>query len=300
MIRDASPFLSSKKNDGYVLLLEDEQGAWKTTNGEHVILMRGMIHGTLDEMKKQIDYVMQRRDALEGDRVVAVVDANASSFRYPDLLMRECFSHLRQYHRFIRKICLLNTPLYVRVGVRILKNFIDAETASMLHFATEKDIRFQGDRCLSEWTRERIQEYICWRCKEEDVSVAHLPPERAYCHSENKRCKSLLLKEYALLRHEVSKPPHLFSEKGWKCGSGKRMGTSAWKRKCISVQCDCVVYSDAERIVRIPNDDIRSAVVEENSPRVNLTTLSRDYLFSFENADLSAEFVRLVQYIINN
>ena len=242
-LRDIAPFVLDAEH-GFVYCVEYPSTNTKTSSGEALVCMFGMLHGTVEEMCAQVDYVMRRAQTV-ASKVCAVIDASHTSFRFPDHSLRSLFRRLRHYESALSRIVFCNMPSLVRLGFRAFAlPLIDRELRE--RFVLTADVA-KSIGC--EWPpRPTAAEWLAWRAREEDVNLAALQP-RAFDASRE------LASSRQALAHAAEAPPlenALYAAHCEKRGSGGLLGNRRWRHKEVELHCPSgsalrLVYRDTLR-----------------------------------------------------
>ena len=135
-INTVAPFL--RTSHGYVVCVEDTEGGLVcTSSGNALFLMAGMLHGELDEMIAQADYAFTRAGTHQ---VIAVIETQHASFRFPDLLTRQLFKSMQRHDAKLDTVYILNLSRMMRIGFRLAMPFMSTETRAKLKIVTPTEL----------------------------------------------------------------------------------------------------------------------------------------------------------------
>lgn len=232
---------------GFVYVLENDDGTPVVTRvDEAVVLMRGMLYGTADEMCAQMEYTIE---CLRGRSVCAIIDASHPSFRFPDAAVRVLFGRMRALRIDIRRIIFAGMSLVVRVGFRtfalpLLDNELREKISVVSSLATAAEhlgIAWpSAARDPSAWVRHRALI--------EDVDITHVALrsfDSRYIDAANSALADAAKKPVDALSNAV------YDSECQKRGSGGVFGTVRWRRKhiwvCIESGEAILVYRDEAR-----------------------------------------------------
>lgn len=272
-ILDCAPFLripeGSEGPDGCIVCLEDMRGdCARDKRGRPIVASIGMLHGTANEMQKQMTYAMNRallyaaEGELEGQCSVVEVVPRAGAnptFRFPDAAVRTVLDVQR--HHFPGSAVASTThfcglPRAVTWGFALCKPFMAKETYEnmllMPDFSHLPD-HIDDSSILREWggsLKFDLEEYIAWRAREEGVDVRDILPKRYDASvaapagdgasEENPLAgvSSQSLKDVASKMATVSKR-----------GSGIGMFASyKWKDKLCACSAGCLLYFSSSEV----------------------------------------------------
>lgn len=273
---------------GFAYVLENADGTpLLTQSGDAIVLMRGMLYGTAEEMCAQMEYILQ---CVRPHRICAVIDATHASFRFPDATVRTLFRRVRALRVDIRRIIFAGMSRLVRVGFRSfavpllgaeLRKKIDVVTstrAAVEHLGLPWPLTVRDP---STWIRERALV--------DGVDITLVAP--SYFDARYTTAANI-----ALLDATKHPPDELsnavFECDAKKCGSGGLFGTVQWRDKRIWV---CV--EDDERII-VYRDILRGEYSQPINPigceadgkKCVVKTRERSYTFCFLNDSVCAEF----------
>lgn len=301
-INSVAPYMHC--GHGYVICVECDDGLpLLTVEGDAVVLMRGMIHGTLEEMTRQADYAFAVA-SRHSSTVVAIVETRHKSFRFPDTLMREFLKKMRKYESKLQSVYFAGLSFLVRTGMKLF-------AIPLLHYEMQKKLRivdmghlgslFGRDCALSEWggRRKCTTDTFVYRRAAID-GVIPSTEERNFDESLLKKAEDALRNQLKLASIATIEQHHaLCSVSGEKRGGGGWMGTTRWKKKHILVADEIVAYADTEDALRIDSkviarQNITNVSTSDNC--VNVVTEARPYLFRFKDADTA----RMIHELLDN
>lgn len=292
-IGDVSPFLRAEH--GHVFCAECDEGRPLLTPENHaIVVMRGMLHGSLEEMSAQADYVMARVEEHDRD-AVAVIETDHASFRFPDALLRALISTVRKHEKRIQCLYFLGLSRIVRVGFRLFAApFLGAEMRNKVRMvrASELVSKFGASASLREWggaVEFDMASYIERRATIEGVTLSLnvRPFDTALLQVANDA-----LREEARRRSGkfFDNGSALFQEQGEKKGSGGLFGSAKWKSKLIVITEEALAYASSDADLQsdatiVEHENVVEVALEDNSVRI--TTRDRDYLFRFDTAEVA-------------
>lgn len=263
--------------DGFVVFLEAEDGPRLTPDGDGIILMSGMIHGPLEKMCRQVDYVFHRAEATGVRRVIAVIDTHQPSFRFPDASMRRVFKHLRTFESKLSAIYFWRLPLIMRKGMQLFALPLLSASLKQRVFLNKPDsISVEFDR----------RRYLEWRTREEGMVA--LPEAEAFDSRELARSREALRVQVASGDFEET---FCFREWMEKQGRGGVFGSFKWKRKNVGVTATHLIYRDDASIERIDRHTIQNVELVDDLT-VRVTAASPAYTFRASSPSSASEFVR--------
>lgn len=242
---------------GWMVFCEDSNGPI-IHEKKNIIVVRGMIHGSFDEMKRQVEYVFSKVDTL----AICIVEANYPSFRFPDSTMRRLFRHVEKYRAKIDKIFMVRLPFLPRMGFHMATKLMSVELNQLLDIQNPPPVHPQI-------TRTWIEDYIRLCATRENFTVTDDTIEFDNYYLEKSK--------QALIQAE----PIVKTYSGFKKGSGGWLGSSRWKRKTFVITSTEFVYSDSKDTTRIPFSTIRS-IVKSEADIVTITDEVRDFVLKLD------------------
>jgi hypothetical protein len=192
-IKDISPFILKPNNsdgiDGGMFVLEDMKGdCARDKLGRPIVYIQGMLHGTMDEMQKQMVYCMERASLYHKTGYIkcntVILDAipkkgNNNTFRFPDMeskqLMKMQKLHFPGSLSSTTHIC--GIPQYIVWAFALCKPFMDAESYNNMLIKPDTSHLSQyidKENLLKEFGGELefdVKKYIDWRASEEGVEI---------------------------------------------------------------------------------------------------------------------------------
>lgn len=328
-IADVAPFLRAPPGEKYpsgcFVLLEDmEGGVARDSSGRPIILMNGMVHGSAEEMKKNISYALERcklycreedgQVSGESCTVVEIVSRDTgslnTSFRFPDANHKALFDFMRAVYpgSQLSTTHFCGVPRFIVSCFALCKPFMASELFDRLNVKSnfkhlKKDGHISLDNMLSVWDAKGklefdFDKYIEWRCKEEQIDNVCPIGEGRKAEATSYIPPSAL----ELLGDEADENI-IKSGQVQKQGSGKGLfGTSKWKTKLLVLQPGLLVYFDSKKVT---SDNHASRMIPINAQssverpgedgHIVIKALQREFLFkcfSEEDAEDWAKILR--------
>lgn len=300
-IRVVAPFL--RADHGHVFCVEHRDGRpVVTADGHAILVMRGMLHGTLEEMTRQADYAVARVDE-QNRAAIAVIEANHPSFRYPDALLRALLRSIRTHEHKVHRLYFAGLSRIVRVGFRMFAlPLMSADMRSKLCIVKTADLlpMLGHNASLYTWgggVDFDVDSYIARRAQLEGVA----PPasnELRIFDAELLKSANKALREEARRRSDTfSTGDIVFRADCEKRGSGGLFGSVAWKPKTIAVSDAALAYASHEAdfgndATVVDREEIRDVTVEGRTVCVRAT--KREFLLRFASADAASRCVRVL------
>jgi len=166
--------------DGGVVCLEKGGGVLRDTNNRPIVLSFGMIYGSVEDMTKQVTYVMNRssdHNACETG-ICAVIEGNYKSFRVPEYRMKIIFDLLRfkyKEHMHNGVIHFINLSFVHRMGIKFVVRMLPTFLRSLIvvHTSMESFLKHMPDSSqLQRWggsVQFDVDAYVAERCKVEGL-----------------------------------------------------------------------------------------------------------------------------------
>jgi len=273
-----------KSPPGCLVLLEDGTGdvARDLEGRPIVVIIGGMLHGTVDEMMLQIRYVKQRlrqytQEPLAWSETCGVVETQARTssdkvaFRLPSASDRQIFDVERRYvpGSQYSAVHFCGLPRFISASFSLCKAFLSKEICDrmfLMNSYSHLSKHIDESQRLPHWCNGTLEfdldEYVEWRAREEGVDVSNkLCPRghgRAYQTSANAMpsAKALIDSEHSpVIRHGVVQ----------KQGSGYGFFSSTkWKTKLLVVMSNSLAYFDST-IISEDSHAARQIPLDENS-----------------------------------
>tara|TARA_Y100000741_G_scaffold365247_1_gene361476 strand:- start:2722 stop:3384 length:663 start_codon:yes stop_codon:yes gene_type:complete len=174
-------------SDACLLCLENEHGHLLDSSNRPILLSIGMIHGSFEDMKKQVDYALHRAKSCQIENgICSIIESNHKSFRFPDYNVRKLFQYIRnEYeeceHGYIHIVGL--TRLY-KIGFNFALRFVPLELRNIfiIHDSYESlHTYLKKESMLTRWNGNiafDIDDYVKWRCADEkcieSLNKAHI------------------------------------------------------------------------------------------------------------------------------
>lgn len=279
-IADAAPFMRSAPGaegpDGCLIVLEDMKGdCARDKLGRPVIASIGMLHGTVEDMEKQLVYANDRAalynkpGMLQCQSVVIEVAPRkgaGTSFRFPDKNVRKANMDLQRQHYPSGAIGTTShfcgLPRGVTWAFKLCKPFMAKETYDNMKLKPNFNHLpkyLPPASILKAWGGELefdIEAYIQWRAKEEGVVVDPVAVRTfgdaasvAGSAKETKEANPMESVTSAALKEQLDDEPTL-GKMGvvQKKGSGVGLfASSKWKKKLLCViGGGCMYFDDAQ------------------------------------------------------
>lgn len=268
-VRAVEPFLRGGAH-GYVACVETESGCVRDAEGRPVILCRGLLHGSVEEMKAQVDYTIGRC-AIHGRVFCTIIETRHPSFRFPDSSLRAVLHHLRKYTDACGPIYLVGLPGLVARGVRLFAfPFLDADTKARLHFVAHSPVNVEDFDPL---------QYVAWRRAVEEVEATVSP--RPFSHAFIVAANEALRKQAS---EDVVNEAVLYSGPCEKRGGGGLFGTRRWKSKTLVVTRERLFYRDSGSVGSVP---LSGATWRVETALLYIVTPARTFEFRLPHNDLA-------------
>jgi len=335
-IADVSRFILKPNGcegvDGGMYVLEDMKGdCARDCHGRPVIYIQGMLHGTMDEMLKQMVYCMKRASVYykEGCMKCSTVILDAvpkkgcqTTFRFPDneskMLMNYQKLHFPGSLSSTTHIC--GIPSFIVWAFALCKPFMDEEAYNNMlvkpdysHIVTQNYVTKENlpKECGGELEFDP-RKYVEWRAREEGVEIDYndirrYDPKNAAQVSEMDMKASLM--QTTALQLTKLKP----TKQGMlsKQGSGKGfLANYKWKEKFVVVGPGGILYyfnspelSDDNKVstvITLVGSYIELLDKEnQNGYSFQLVTAERNYIFCAKSEDERNEWIRAFNEQIN-
>lgn len=292
-IATVAPFLRAPH--GHVFCVENSDGSPVVTSCNHVlVVLRGMLHGTLSKMEEQVDYTFDRVRE-HGLSAVTVIEANHSSFRFPDSVLRSLLSSVRKHEDWIHKVYFVGLSRTVRLGFSLFATpFMDPKMRAKMALPTHKELcRCIGHTtALVQWGGAVVFDADAYIDRRANIEGVASPQETRHFDHTLLRASACALRECAnrtVLSCAVD--GEVFREPGEKQGSGGLFGSVRWKPKVFVVSNHMVAYADADDVLvatAVDRLDITSVSVEGRL--VFMQTCKRGYKLRFRDEETALRF----------
>ena len=174
----------NSSSDGCVLCLETERGCLTDTSNRPIVLSIGMVYGTLDDMKNQVEYALSRAQTHNvSNGICTVIECNHKSFRFPERHIKEIFDIARFKYKECTNgpIHFIYLPSLYRIGFKFALNFVPSSLRE--NIIVHKDLKTFLENIPLEYQLKRwkgtldfdIDQYTKWRCDQENTEVTIIP-----------------------------------------------------------------------------------------------------------------------------
>jgi len=327
-IADVAPFLRSPPGEKYpsgcFVCLEDMKGGVaRDSTGRPIILMNGMVHGSAEEMKKNVAYALERcklycreEDGLlpgESCTIVELISRETGwlngSFRFPDANHKALFDFMRGVYPAsqLSTTHFCGVPRFIVSFFALCKPFMPFDMFNRLNVKSnfkhlKKDGHISPDNMLSFWDEEGkmdfdFDKYVEWRCKEEGI-------DNVCAIGEGRKAEaSAAPPSAAELLGDNANANVIKSSQVQKQGSGKGLfGSSKWKTKFLVLQPGLLLYFDSKKVSHtnhasrlIPINSQSSVERPGSNDLVVIKSLQRDYLFKFNSEEEAEEWTNVLR-----
>lgn len=167
---------------GLVLCLETQTKSFRDILDRPIILSVGVVFGTLDEMKDQVNYALTRSKQYQvGNGICTVIEGNHKSFRFPDKTIVELLRYICKTHPecLNSPIHFVNLSRLYQFGVSIALKVIPEKLARNVYIHKNADSlhrHLQAESRLKRWGGKEdfdIDKYAEWRCLSERATKCH-------------------------------------------------------------------------------------------------------------------------------
>lgn len=276
---------------GFAYMLERPDGtAVVTDKGEAVVLMRGMLYGTAEEMCAQMECVV---GSAAPRQICAIVDASYASFRFPDANARSLFRRLHKCHVDVRRVVFAGMSRLVRIGFRAFAApLLGAELRGKV--AIVPDLAAAAAFVGLEWPLAARDPLEWLRARASLASLETIAPSAFEARYTADAHRALLA--------ATREPPSEVSNAVYECHAQKRgsghglFGTRHWRDKqlwvCLTDADErTLVYRDVSRgDYELIVNPVRSELLDDGTCIVHAR--DRSYTFRFAAADGAQRFAR--------
>jgi len=167
-----------ENSDGFIICLENEKDVFTDNEGRPIILSIGMVFGTLEDMKIQVQYALENAKKYNIEKgICTIIETNHKSFRFPEYKIKKLLHFVKESYEDILQgpIHFINLPFMYRIGFhmgvslipeKFRKNIqIHKNNKTLLENIPEK---FQ----LKSWGGLQIFDINLWvknKCKDENI-----------------------------------------------------------------------------------------------------------------------------------
>ena len=315
-IADVAPFILKPKDcdgfDGGMYVLEDMKGdCARDIHGRPIVYIQGMLHGTMDEMLKQMIYCMKRASIYhkEGSIKCSTVILDAvpktgcnTTFRFPDAESKQLMNYQKLHFpgslSSTTHIC--GIPSYIVWAFALCKPFMDEEAYNNMlvkadfshlleNYVTKENLPIE---CGGELIFD-VKKYVQWRAAEEGVSINY-EEFRRYDATNTAQASELDMKQslmqttsQQLINGEMKPTKHGILSKQ---GSGKGFFANyKWKEKYVAVLGGICYYFDnpdisdtnkVSTVISLTGGYIELLEKDSVGYSFQLVTSERNYVFS--------------------
>jgi len=316
-ILDVAPFILKPPNcegfDGGMYVLEDMKGdCARDIHGRPVVYIQGMLHGTIDEMLKQMIYCMKRASIYhkQGSIKCSTVILDSvpktgcnTTFRFPDAESKQLMNYQKLHFpgslSSTTHIC--GIPSYIVWAFALCKPFMDEEAYNNMlvkpdfshllqNYVTKENLPVE---CGGELVFD-VKKYVQWRADEEGVNVNY-EEFRRYDPTNTAQVSELDMKQslmqttsHQLIHGEMKPTKHGILSKQ---GSGKGFFANyKWKEKFVAVGPGGICYyfdspdiSDTNKVstvISLTGGYIELLEKDSVGYSFQLVTSERNYVFS--------------------
>jgi hypothetical protein len=203
----------SDDSDGCVVCLEKDDTVLTDKCDRPIILSKGLIYGSLDEMILQAKFAIEEAKKYNtSEGLCAVIEVDSKSFRFPERRLRKVFSYLmKEYSTEFEKgvIHFIHTTRLLRCGLKLAFPFLPLALKSKVVVHKNKESFFTNlpnESKLKRWggtVQFSLTEYMTQKCEQvgEIVSQHNQPID----YSQIQEAKKML---YTVFKHETDTSDH--------------------------------------------------------------------------------------------